>query len=329
MDADKSLPQRTSPLWLEGARWPHNCPLSPAETSLAEQHTVIGINRFIARHGLCQADRELFRELVIPLAAWLLHRQSDLGRPMLVGLGGGHSLGRRILTLGLQLVLRESFSSRVCVLSMEDFSLGRTSRQILARNAHPLMINPGLPGTHDVSLLRQTIDALLAPGRRDVPLPDFDSARDERAPRPGWPHVISGHRIIILEGWCVGARAEKDADLVQPANSLEQADDGDNRWRHCINQQLADVYGPLFSRLDHWVLLQPPDWESVRRWQQTDELEPGRGAPNTNPATPFADVGCYQRLTEALLEQGPDRADVILGLNQNGEFNSLFLRDGE
>lgn len=46
--------------------WPENRPLSPTDTRLAQQHSSLGINRFMALHRLPAAYGPLFTGLIIP-----------------------------------------------------------------------------------------------------------------------------------------------------------------------------------------------------------------------------------------------------------------------
>ena len=40
-----------------------------------------------------------------------------------------------------------------------------------------------------------------------------------------WYKIKSRPDVVILEGWCVGARAQKKSQILRPINSLEKVKD--------------------------------------------------------------------------------------------------------
>ena len=98
--------------------------------------------------------------------------------PLLVGLSGCQGSGKSTLVKAIAHVLEDVHHVTAVVLSLDDFYLTKAERESLARHVHPLFATRGVPGTHDVDLLRQTLSAL----RTGVPasLPVFDKAVDDR-----------------------------------------------------------------------------------------------------------------------------------------------------
>src|SRR5690606_19619873 len=150
------------------------------------------------------------------------------------------------------------------VLSIDDLYLRRAERAELARTVHPLLRTRGVPGTHDVALGLEAIAALER--GEAAALPRFDKAADDRADEADWSRAAAGTRLLIVEGWCVGARPQAEAALTEPVNALERADDADGVWRGFANAALGGAYQRLFARLDRLVLLAAPGFEVVRRW---------------------------------------------------------------
>jgi D-glycerate 3-kinase len=83
--------------------------------------------------------------------------------------------------------------------------------------------------------------------------------------------IIGQVDIIILEGWCVGAKPQTADQLVEPLNSLEAEQDTDGVWRNTVNQALAGEYQALFAQLDQLIMLQAPSFESVFNWRLEQE----------------------------------------------------------
>ena len=48
----------------------------------------------------------------------------------------------------------------ICVFSIDDFYKTKNDRIIMSKKIHPLFITRGVPGTHDIKLLNQTIQNL-------------------------------------------------------------------------------------------------------------------------------------------------------------------------
>jgi D-glycerate 3-kinase len=233
-----------------------------------------------------------------------------LGRPVLLGLCGAQGSGKS--TTATRLAERLDGAGTPCaVLSLDDFYRTRAERAALARDVHPLLETRGVPGTHDVDLAVRTLEALRA---GDVPLalPRFDKTRDDRAPLESWPRVTAPVAVVILEGWCVGARPMPDAALAGPVNALERDEDADGRWRRHVNEALQGAYDALFRRLDARVLLRAPDFAHVHAWRLEQEQRLARYAASALPAMDDAAIGRfiahYERLTRWILAEMPARA---------------------
>jgi D-glycerate 3-kinase len=176
-------------------------------------------------------------------------------------------------TLSGQLVeLAAARGQTVVALSIDDFYLGHAARQQLGRDIHPLCATRGVPGTHDVALACDVLDALRA--GRPVALPRFDKIADDRLPRAQWP-VVDRADLVILEGWFLHVPAQAPSELIEPLNALERDEDPDCTWRRWSNASLARDYPPLWSRLDRLLFLQGPGFEIVPqwRWQQEQTLQ--------------------------------------------------------
>ena len=104
-----------------------------------------------------------------------------------------------------------------------------------------------------------------------APLPRFDKSADDRAPREAWPLAPEATQVLLLEGWCVGARPQPD--VPHPVNALEAQEDPSGLWRRHANAALAGEYQHLFARIGLLVLLAAPGWEVVARWREQQEAE--------------------------------------------------------
>lgn len=234
------------------------------------------------------------------------------GRPIVVGLCGAQGSGKSTLAAALCARLE-----RAVTLSLDDLYLTRRDREALARDVHPLLRTRGVPGTHDIPLGLAVLDAIGA--GEAVALPRFDKARDDRAPVEEWPVAPADTRVVLFEGWCVGARPEDEAALEGPVNMLEAREDASGRWRSFANAALAGPYQALFGRIDMLVLLAAPGWDVVATWrmQQEDALrQSGASGPGVmDDAQVLRFISHYERLTRHILEEMPGRADLVLRLD--------------
>lgn len=232
-------------------------------------------------------------------------------RPVVIGLCGSQGSGKTTLAGAvLAACAREGLKS--AAVSLDDLYLTRVERQELARSVHPLLATRGVPGTHDIALGLDTLDMLES--GMPVALPRFDKGTDDRLPEREWPIVGPGLKVVILEGWCLGAFPQPAGELVHPVNALEAEEDADGRWRRYVNDALGDAYQRLFARIDRLVLLAAPGFEVVHDWrlEQERELAASGGARVMDEAGIARFIAHYERLTRWILAEMPPRADLVI-----------------
>ncbi len=230
------------------------------------------------------------------------------------GIAGLQGTGKS--TLSMQVArLAQTRGLRVAVLSVDDFYLDRPERDALARTVHPLLDTRGPPGTHDVTLACDTVDALASGA--SAPLPRFDKIDDVRLPASAWPE--SGPcDLTILEGWFNAVPAQQVSVLADPLNALERDEDPDGIWRRYCNDALGRDYPALWRRIQRLLFLQPPGFEVVPawRWQQECTLQaanPGRRAMDQAQVRRF--VQFFERTSRQALATLPRIADWTVPLD--------------
>lgn len=236
----------------------------------------------------------------------------NAGRLLVVGVTGAQGSGKTTLAAGLVARLRDE-GVRAAALSLDDLYRTRAERAALARDVHPLLATRGVPGTHDVALGLDTIAALER--GEPAPLPRFDKGADDRAPMEAWDHAPAATQVLVLEGWCLGARPQEAAALEQPVNALEADEDPDGRWRAHVNAALGGEYRALFDRIDVQVLLEAPDFGVVPVWRAQQEEPLRREGRGMDDAALARFIAHYERLTRHILREMPPRADLLLRLD--------------
>lgn len=204
---------------------------------------------------------------------------------------------------------------RCALLSIDDAYLPRAERLRLADEVHPLLATRGPPGTHDLALALDVLDALRE-GRRTA-LPRFDKLADDRLPPSQWPRA-EGVDLVLFEGWFLGTPAEPDAALARPLNALERDEDGDGAWRRHCNAALRRDYPALWRRIDRLLLLQAPSFDVVPEWRWQAERALAASRPGT-AAMDRAAIGRfvqhYERTSRQALRTLPAIADAVVALD--------------
>ena len=246
------------------------------------------------------------------VVALVRRRLEDKHGLLVIGICGAQGSGKTTLA---QWLVRQLASGGIAAAqaSLDDFYLTRAERLGMANAIHPLFATRGVPGTHDVALALRTI-AGLEQGEA-TPLPRFDKAQDDRAAQGEWPDAPAQCRVLVLEGWCLGAVPQPEPALVQPVNALEADEDEQGIWRGHANACLARDYQRLYARLDALVMLAAPGFAVVHGWRMQQERGAAAGAHTMDEAGIARFIAHYQRLTEWILAEMPARADLVVQLD--------------
>jgi len=229
-------------------------------------------------------------------------------------IAGLQGCGKSTLAAQVATLARER-GLRVATLSIDDVYLGRRERQRLARDVHPLLATRGPPGTHDLALACETLDALRSGAA--ARLPRFDKLADRRLPPSRW-RTVRAVDLVLFDGWCLKVPAETAAALLDPINPLERDEDPDGIWRRWCNDRLGRDYPALWARLDRLLWLQPPDFAPVARWrwQQERALRSARGGHGgMSRAGVERFVRHFERVSRQALRTLPAIADRTLALD--------------
>ena len=160
-------------------------------------------------------------------------------------------------------------------------------------------------------------------------IPKFNKAIDDRLKKKSWYLVKKVPDVIIFEGWCVGARAEKQTTLKKSINSLERKEDKNLKWRKFVNYQLEKKYKKLFSKLDCLLFLKAGNFKLLQTWRLKQEallkLNSKNKANNKvmdkNEVLKFMQT--YQRVTQNMFKFAPKYSSIVLNLNRNHQIKSI------
>lgn len=302
------------------------------------------VRALIQEEGLPDSYAETVEKTILPLADRICGLHDTEKQPIVVGIHGAQGTGKSTLTLFLREILNRHRNRSTANFSLDDIYLTRAEREDLAQRVHPLFKTRGVPGTHDVALGQQVLDRLRSAGPGDsTPIPSFDKSRDDRVPREQWPVFGGRAEVILLEGWCLDARPEKDSALDEPMNRLEADEDTDGVWRRYVNDQLKGEYRQFFDAIDLLVMLKAPSMECVLEWRRLQEQKladkirnaPKSGGPNggAQDLRIMSDhevgrfVMHYERVTRACLAEMPGRADVLINVAEDHSLGLPLFRN--
>lgn len=286
------------------------------------------INQWITAEKLPDSYITLVDQYWRPLLKQLRARQERLRRPLLVAVNGAQGTGKSTLSQCLQALLEIEHGSASAVISIDDIYYGRSYREALAQDIHPLLSTRGVPGTHDTGLGIAVLEALLQ--SKPVQLPRFDKANDDRFEEADWPWQKQAVDFVFFEGWCVSSTPQTEADLDAAVNKLEADEDSNCAWRSYVNQQLTGNYQTLFAMLDCLIMLKAPSMDAVYEWRCLQEEKLAARAGDQATALMSRDqiarfIQHYERLTRHNLKEMPDRADFVFELD--ADHNIAAARD--
>ncbi|MFT5335421.1 MAG: D-glycerate 3-kinase [Halioglobus sp.] len=288
--------------------------------------------RLLKQHKLDPAYLASAQYWFDPLVDSLAFVQEGQGRTLLVAVNGSQGSGKSTLCAYLEMAISTKYGLSVSTLSLDDFYQTRQQRLKLSEGIHPLLATRGVPGTHDMALLSETIDALLDVGPAEsVPVPRFDKSSDDRSLEP--ERVDLPVNIVLLEGWCLGARPQSWEALVEPVNTLEEIEDPDGVWRTHINAVLERDFLPLYDRVDRWVMLQAPGFDSVYQWRLEQEHKLAQAWSAASGKRIMSDeqverfVEFFRRITQTCLAELPDSVHHLYVLDKNRKIQSSEQRD--
>ncbi len=271
---------------------------------------------------------KMIKSFLIPISFWISNRAKK-SKPYLIGLSGGQGTGKTTISAILKIILTKYFRLNVFKLSIDDLYKTRKDRIRLSKKIHPLLKTRGVPGTHDVNYMFDFLKKIKKKSFKHYRIPKFNKAIDDRLKRKSWYLVKRVPDVIIFEGWCVGARAEKKITLRKSINPLEKKKDINLIWRKFVNGQLQTKYKKLFSKLDCMIFLKAGSFKLLQSWRLKQEsllkLNSKNKANNKvmskNEVLTFMQT--YQRITQNMFKFAPKYSSIILNLNRNHEIKSI------
>ncbi len=273
----------------------------------------------------------MIKNFLIPICFWIV-KKADNKKPYFIGLAGGQGTGKTTISSILKIILEKYFKLKVFKISIDDFYKTRKERIALSKKVHPMLLTRGVPGTHDINMMLDFFKKSKAKKFKNMKLPNFNKAIDDRFPKKKWNTVNKKPDVIIFEGWCVGARAETNKTLKKSINSMEKANDHKLVWRKYVNQQLKTKYKKLYSQLNCMIYLKAKNFSLLQKWRLKQEhklwlktkKKGGHKIMSRGDVINFMQT--YQRITQNMFKNMPKYASIILNLNSNHQIKTAVYK---
>ena len=271
----------------------------------------------------------MIKSFLIPLCFWI-SKKSENKRPYFVGLAGGQGTGKTTISSLIRIILIKYFRLNVFRISIDDFYKTRKERINLSKRVHPMLLTRGVPGTHDINMMLNFFKNSKSKKFKRLKLPTFNKAIDDRFNKKKWYDLKKRPDVIIFEGWCVGAKSEKDSTLKKTINSMEKAKDQKQIWRKYVNNQLKSKYKNLYSQLNCLVYLKAKNFSLLQKWRMKQERKLWVKSKVKSKIMSRGDVlnfmQTYQRITQNMFRNMPKYASVIFNLNSNHQIKSAVYK---
>ena len=256
----------------------------------------------------------------LPLSEWLYSIYKKDKKIKIIGLSGGQGAGKSTITSILKFILKKKYGLDICIFSIDDFYKTKIERIKMSKKIHPLFLTRGVPGTHDLGLINQTIKKLKEKKFRTVVIPKFDKSIDDRSKKVKWQKIKKPPHLIIFEGWCIGARQQRNSVLKKSLNLIEKKYDVDLNWRKTVNNHLKNQYKKLFNKLDKLVYLKAPSFDCVFKWRLLQEQKMKLTSKNKKIMSKSQIkrfIMFYERITRHMMKDSSKISDLTIFLDKS------------
>ena len=276
------------------------------------------------------AKIESLKKIYIPMSFWIERKYRKKGKTLFLGLSGGQGSGKTTIAAILKIILKKFFNREIQVSSIDDFYKTLEDRNEMSYKIHTLFKTRGVPGTHDINLLKEFFNNLKKINLKKFKLPKFDKSIDDRFKKKYWYNIKRKPEIVILEGWCVGAKPQSNDLIKRPINILEKKEDKNFIWRKYVNEKLKREYKSLFAKIDHFIFIKIPNFRMVFRWRLLQEKKLRKKLHSNRKIMNFQEIKrfimFYQRITLQMIKDLSKSASVVMMMKKNHEIKKIVFR---
>ena len=290
--------------------------------------------KFLSKEKIFDKSRETkiksLKKTYIPISFWIENKYKKKGKTLFLGFSGGQGSGKTTVAKILKIILKKFFKREIYVSSIDDFYKTLKDRNEMSHTIHPLFKTRGVPGTHDISLVKKFFDFIKKKNFKKFKLPKFDKSMDERLKKKYWSNIKKRPEIVILEGWCVGAKPQSNSIINKSINVLEKYEDKHLIWRKYANEKLKKEYKKLFAMIDHFIFMKIPNFNVVYEWRLLQESKLGKKSHSSKKIMSYNEIKrfimFYERITLQMIKDLSKSASVVIFLKTNHKIKKILFR---
>ena len=290
--------------------------------------------KFLSKEKIFDKSRatkiKSLKKTYIPISFWIEDKYKKKGKTLFLGFSGGQGSGKTTVTGILKIILKKFFKRKIHVSSIDDFYKTLKDRNEMSHTIHPLFKTRGVPGTHDISLVKKFFDFIKKRNFKKFKLPKFDKSVDNRLKKKYWFNIKKRPEIVILEGWCVGAKPQSNSIINKSTNVLEKYEDKHLIWRKYANEKLKKEYKKLFAMIDHFIFMKIPNFNVVYEWRLLQESKLRKKSHSSKKIMSYNEIKrfimFYERITLQMIKDLSKSASVVIFLKTNHKIKKILFR---
>jgi len=270
------------------------------------------------------------KNIYIPISFWIENKYRKKGETLFLGFSGGQGSGKTTVTGILKIILKKFFKRRIHISSIDDFYKTLKDRNKMSNKIHSLFRTRGVPGTHDINLVKNFFNNIKKKKFKKTKLPKFAKEHDDRLKKKYWFNIKQKPEIVILEGWCVGAKPQSNSLISKPINILEKYEDKNLKWRKYTNEKLKKEYKKLFAMIDHLIFMKIPNYNMVFKWRVLQEKKLKKKTYLNKKIMTYNEIKrfimFYERITLQMMKDLSKSASVVMHLKKNHETKKVLFK---
>ncbi len=202
--------------------------------------------------------------LALPLLSDIQQSLVSKTHRTILGISALPGCGKSSLGLWLE-EAGKNINLSISVISLDDFYFpGELLQERMKGN--PWDVPRGLPGSHDIALLEDTIFNWVQTG--ELSAPKFDKAmRGGLGDRSGW--INANPDILILEGWFLGCNSDSGGEYIDECLELNLTE-SEIRYREIVQNKLEE-YSLAWNKIDRMWHIKSIEFNSTTKWKVAQE----------------------------------------------------------